>query len=1012
MIIPKEIAQHILERSKDDIIEVISQFGELKKSGASYITNCPKCGSMASLNINPTKGIFKCFKCNQVAGKRPIDYLMSGQDMSYPDALKYLADHYSILGDWNPQPVKTKPAVKEKKSSFCARMLKESGLTKEDVMVNAIERTDYKTILRQPTFIAGSIDEHGDIDPNGDDAIIKYFDLDGNPVMYTPKDNMSRTAAKPREYYRVRYQYPEEHKDKSGRAAKYRSPYSSSSYIYIPEKVRSLYRNRKPIDRLFIQEGEKKAEKASKHGIISLGVAGIQNIGLNGKLPEEVAMIVETCQVREVVFLLDSDCFDLTSHIKVNDPIERRPKNFFFAVKNYKEYFNVLKNRGLYVEIYFGHVNQNHAGDKGIDDLLANTLAGREQELNEDIEATINMKDMQGKYVHLYKITTATDSKIQEIWALHSVKSFVERYKDILTDLPEFTFGRHKWKIGDNGELESAQPLEPNEMFWQEKKRVDKAGNVTDTSYEFRYAKCFNFLENRGFGRYRRLDGSYDFVQIRDNIVKNVTHLDVRDFLTEFTKEQTSEDILEMIYRGGPQYLGPDKLNNLQYVAPVLEKPQRGSQQLYFDECFWIITPKGITQKKYDALHHNIWEDQKKEFKATVLPNLINVTQNDSGEFFYTLTELGRKCNFLRFLENASNFCWRKEKIAADGAAIDITPEEKKEDIQHLIAKLCAIGFLICSVKDRSIAKAVVGVDGKQSEVGVSNGRTGKSLVGELLKRVINTQYINGKIADINKDPFIWDEVTAKTRLVFMDDVRRDFNLEMLFANITGDWAVNYKGGRRCTIEFKDSPKIYLTTNHMLSGEGSSFLDRQWIIAFSDYYNDEHKPADDFGCMFFDEWDYEQWNLTWNLVAQCIMLYFRFGCVESPGERVEMRRLRQEISEEFIMWADEYFSDDKRRNSRIPRKDMYEDLIKVIGEVKRKFYTPVNFKSRLKKYCKWKGYLYNPHRYDSITGQPAYFDRDGKPLDDDKSGGIEYFMVADPDYFANNKNIFSDPIDL
>ncbi|GHU80113.1 hypothetical protein FACS1894145_5790 [Bacteroidia bacterium] len=100
--------------------------------------------------------------------------------------------------------------------------------------------------------------------------------------------------------------------------------------------------------------------------------------------------------------------------------------------------------------------------------------------------------------------------------------------------------------------------------------------------------------------------------------------------------------------------------------------------------------------------------------------------------------------------------------------------------------------------------------------------------------------------------------MTEKTRTVFIDDVRPGFDFESLFANITGDWAVNYKGGRRCTFPFATSPKIYLTTNHALNGEGSSFKDRQWLIAFSDYYNDQRKPIHDFGVMFFDEWDFEQ----------------------------------------------------------------------------------------------------------------------------------------------------------
>lgn len=46
--------------------------------------------------------------------------------------------------------------------------------------------------------------------------------------------------------------------------------------------------------------------------------------------------------------------------------------------------------------------------------------------------------------------------------------------------------------------------------------------------------------------------------------------------------------------------------------------------------------------------------------------------------------------------------------------------------------------------KDNNVARAVVGMDGKQSEVGESNGRSGKSLLGELMRHVTPTVYIPG----------------------------------------------------------------------------------------------------------------------------------------------------------------------------------------------------------------------------------------------------------------------------
>ena len=83
--------------------------------------------------------------------------------------------------------------------------------------------------------------------------------------------------------------------------------------------------------------------------------------------------------------------------------------------------------------------------------------------------------------------------------------------------------------------------------------------------------------------------------------------------------------------------------------------------------------------------------------------------------------------------------------------------------------------------KDNNVSKAVVGMDGKQSEVGDSNGRSGKSLIGELMRCAIPTAYIPGKRSDLFNDQFVWNDVLENTKLVFIDDVLQNFNFEFLF---------------------------------------------------------------------------------------------------------------------------------------------------------------------------------------------------------------------------------------
>ena len=872
--------------------------------------------------------------------------------------------------------------------TFCARMLAASGLTYEDVTADVISSSETHTLFKLRTFRPGTIDERGQLTDKGDDAIIEYYDLDGAPVTFIPKDNRRRDSGNPREYYRIRWQFPDMHLDKDGKPYKYKSPRGSGTPIYIPERLRKMFREGQTIERLYIQEGEKKAEKACKHDIPSIAVSGIQNLGNNGALPDDFVRIIEKCQVKEVAFIFDSDWNDISANIKINDQVEKRPRNFYYAAKNFKEYMRSLKNRDIYVEIWVGHIKKNPAEDKGLDDLLANTLAGREEKLAKDFDFACNDKKGNGQYVEMFKVSGWTDHKLMELWSLHSIEAFAKVHEDILKELPEFLFGRYRWKYDIDGNLVSAQPFDADEQFWKEVQRFDRSGNQR-IDYEFCYVNSQNFLQNRGFGRLKRLDNTFQFIHLdrEKHIVQSIDASDARDYLFQFAKHNCKVEVNEMLIKGVSQYVGPDKLSLLDYITPNFIRPSRESQYFYFDKLCWLITKNNVEEMGYENISHQIWEEQRRNCVAKYLGHpIITFKKTDDETYTYTLTEEGKHCHFLQFLINCSNFTWRKKTD-------EISEEEQNENRIHLLSKLCAIGYMLMEAKDANVARAVIGMDGKQSEVGESNGRSGKSLIGELMRNVEPISYIPGKNADIFKDQFIWNDVQENTKLVFIDDVLQNFNFEFLFPNITGDWSVNYKGGRRMTLPFDKSPKIYIATNHAIRGSGTSFTDRQWLLAFSDFYSDTHKPIDDFGEMFFTEWDFDQWNPCWNMLASCVQLYLTFGVIQAPGERLQDRKLRQEIGETFISWADEYFSDTSKIAVRIPKKDLYDSFCQY-DPAQRKFISPTNFKKKFIGYCAWKGYVFNPHKFDSQTGEPFQRDKDGRPFIDDKKGGIEYFTIG------------------
>jgi hypothetical protein len=362
-------------------------------------------------------------------------------------------------------------------------------------------------------------------------------------------------------------------------------------------------------------------------------------------------------------------------------------------------------------------------------------------------------------------------------------------------------------------------------------------------------------------------------------------------------------------------------------------------------------------------------------------------------------------------------FHWRKlehqDNLKPEDA---ITYEDEQQVTRHVLNKLTAIGYLLHDYKNYSELKAVIAMDGKLSEVGSSHGRSGKSLVGKAIEYVIPQVYIDAKRSKLTEDPFLWQEVTEKTRNVFLDDARANIDFEHFFPVITGRMLINTKGTAAYTLSERDTPKLLITTNHSVLGEGASFIDRQAFMVFSDYYNDNRKPIHDFGMKFFSEWDNEQWNLFYNLMATCLQLYFQSqqlkwdgteqGIVQPPMESVGKRRLRQLMGENFLIWADAAFSTGKeatgttKLNIRQVRKELQEDFLEK-NPNERKYLTPSQFSKRIHAYCKYNGYHLNPtrHNEDGLTFPDWAKQNHGTFIGTaDKSGGIEYMTIANEDF--------------
>ncbi len=91
--ISRSTIDRVMESAR--IEEVVGDFVTLKKRGINYLGLCPFHNEKTpSFNVNPTRGMYKCFGCGEAGNS--VGFLMAHEHLSYPDAIRALAQRYNI----------------------------------------------------------------------------------------------------------------------------------------------------------------------------------------------------------------------------------------------------------------------------------------------------------------------------------------------------------------------------------------------------------------------------------------------------------------------------------------------------------------------------------------------------------------------------------------------------------------------------------------------------------------------------------------------------------------------------------------------------------------------------------------------------------------------------------------------------------------------------------------------------------------------------------------------------
>lgn len=440
-------------------------------------------------------------------------------------------------------------------------------------------------------------------------------------------------------------------------------------------------------------------------------------------------------------------------------------------------------------------------------------------------------------------------------------------------------------------------------IFW-----IEIIDHDNQVSIKFDKSMLLNFLRHKGFFK-KYLGRERIYINEVNNIISEVSTEKIQDFVVNYIRNIPPE----LLNKVKPKQIEKALIENVNYLFGnstfsllhefnrELLRDTKTSAFFAFKNGIVEVSKENIILRDYSSYSSCIWGNQ-----------IINHHFNLDGS----------RCDFGKFISNISNK--NKERFAA---------------------LISSIGYLLHSYKNPSLTKAIVYCDEDSSSD--LEGRTGKSLVIKSIGKLRNCLTLDGKNSKINES-FSFQQVDLSTQIINFNDVNKNFNFESLFSIITEGLKVEKKYRDSFFIDFNDSPKIVITTNHTILGKGGSFQDRIFEIEFSSHYNKDYKPIDDFGRQFFYEWDKEEWNRFYSFMMYCTMFYLMYGLKYYAHINLPKRKLIQEFGDSFYKFLESIQVD-----KEYDKKELYKDFREFAGG--NVTYEQRTFTTMIREFAKSKG---------------------------------------------------------
>lgn len=510
-----------------------------------------------------------------------------------------------------------------------------------------------------------------------------------------------------------------------------------------------------------------------------------------------------------------------------------------------------------------------------------------------------------------------------------------------------------------------------------------------------------NFLYHNGFGKLQsKSSDKIEFIRIIDgNIVTRIADTEViKAFVDDFIKKHSRDGNLHDAFIRSKD-ISDSTFSRLPKLDIDFKDFDKDYQYMFFQNEVWVIYADKIEKIKPKSARKFVWEKEvvrptywcekdakRKHVEVDLLEDFFTITKTDDK---HDIVVNEHNDLFFKYLINTSRIYWRtelednldksaltKEQKEAyrkahqfDIAGPLLSDEEREQQKLNLIVKILTIGYMLHRYKRESNSKVVWSMDYLMRDVNKSQGGTGKSLTPRGIKEVMPTEYLSGRDKGVLDNKHVFENVSEFTDMLWLDDAGKDTNFDFFFGVVTGPMKKNPKGTKSETIDFEDSPKIWITSNFPpMKGDEDSTMRRIWFSAYSDFYHynksgeyrGEHKPEDDLGKQLFLDFDAKDWNTYLNFLAQCCKAYIKFGIVESNDQTLIANTFRNMIGPQFMDWANVYFNQEDQTLDYFLQKIQLHEIYELeVGEI-----TANGFKTKLELWCRIKMYNFNPKKIE------------------------------------------------